>query len=121
MNFLMVALGGALGASGRYAMGLIPFRGSFPLQTFIVNILGAILIGFITGIAAGSRGLPDSAVLFLKTGVCGGFTTFSTFSYEAVSLINRNEYFLGGIYIVLSVVGCIAGVIIGDRLAALVK
>ena len=76
-GFLFVGLGGALGAVLRYAISLFPYKGTFPVLTFITNVLGALLIGYIAG-AAARRGLSRNLVLFLKTGVCGGFTTFST-------------------------------------------
>ena len=78
MSFLFVALGGALGAIGRYAISLIPVKTDFPVLTLITNIIGAILIGFIVGIVSNKDNASDNAVLFWKTGVCGGFTTFLT-------------------------------------------
>lgn len=71
MNFVCVALGGALGAIGRYAISLIPARTQFPLLTLLTNLIGALLIGFVVGIAQ-SRIVSKNAVLFWKTGVCGG-------------------------------------------------
>ena len=59
-----------------------PAKGAFPLLTLLTNLAGAFVIGVIAGLAA-KRNLPQNAVLFLKTGLCGGFTTFSTFSLEA--------------------------------------
>ena len=118
MNFLFVALGGALGASGRYAISLIPLRSQFPFLTLLTNLFGAVLIGFVVGIAE-SRGTSKNAVLFWKTGVCGGFTTFSTFSLEACTLLGNKSYGLCALYIVLSVVGCIAGVCCGKKTASL--
>ena len=90
MSFLFVALGGALGAVARYAISLIPIKTEFPVLTLITNIIGAILIGFIVGITSSKEGISDNAVLFWKTGVCGGFTTFSTFSLEAFNLFDNN-------------------------------
>ncbi len=119
MGFVFVALGGAIGAAGRYAISLIPAKGGFPFLTLITNILGAVLIGFIVGLADRQEGLSPRALLFWKTGVCGGFTTFSTFSLEAVSLLEKRAFFLGILYIVLSVVCCLAGILAGRRLAAL--
>lgn len=119
MTFIFVALGGAVGACARYAISLIPVKTQFPSLTLITNLLGALLIGFIVGIAE-SRNISKNTMLFLKTGVCGGFTTFSTFSLESYSILSTKKYGLCGLYIALSVVGCIAGVWCGKKLAALV-
>jgi CrcB protein len=119
MSFLFVALGGALGAVARYAISLIPVRAGFPVLTLITNIIGAILIGFIVGITDRKGNVSPNTVLFWKTGVCGGFTTFSTFSLEAFTLFENKAYVSGGIYVALSVLGCIAGVFIGKKLAML--
>lgn len=116
---MFVALGGAVGACARYAISLIPVKSQFPILTLITNLLGALLIGFIVGIAE-SRNISKNAMLFLKTGVCGGFTTFSTFSLEAYSILSTRNYDLCGLYVALSVVGCIAGVWCGKKLVTLV-
>lgn len=87
MNFLYVAMGGA--------------------------------IGFIVGLAAGRKNLSPQVVLFLKTGFCGGFTTFSTFSLEAVNLFGKKQYLSGGLYVVCSLVFCLIGVWTGEKLAAI--
>ena len=119
MGFLFVALGGALGAIGRYAISLIPVKTGFPILTLITNIIGAILIGFIVGVVSNKSNASDNTVLFWKTGVCGGFTTFSTFSLEALSLFEKKSYLFGSIYILLSVSFCVLGVLLGKRLALL--
>ena len=119
MNFVCVALGGALGAVGRYAFSLIPARTQFPLLTLLTNLFGALLIGFVVGIAQ-SRNVSKNAVLFWKTGVCGGWTTFSTFSLEAYNLLEAKAYGLCALYVALSVAGCIAGVWLGKRIASAV-
>ena len=80
MEFLVVALGGAVGAMARYAISLIPVKSGFPFLTLATNIMGALLIGFVVGIASGKNEVSENTILFWKTGVCGGFTTFSTFS-----------------------------------------
>ena len=115
-SLLAVGTGGALGAIGRWGLSLLPFRGEFPLLTLVTNLLGAVLIGFIAGWAGRGR-LSPGWTLFWKTGVCGGFTTFSTFSLEAVTLFQNGKYLLGGAYILASVALCVAGVLLGQALA----
>ena len=119
MEFAVVALGGAVGAMGRYAISLIPVRTSFPILTLITNALGAILIGFVIGLVSLREDVSPKTVLFWKTGICGGFTTFSTFSLEAVSLLEQKDYLSGSMYIFLSVACCLFGILIGRRLSAL--
>lgn len=119
MGFLFVGLGGAVGAMLRYAISLIPYKGGFPLLTFVTNILGALLIGFIVGYAS-KRNVSDSLMLFLKTGLCGGFTTFSTFSLEAYNLFVSGSKILAVCYAVLSAVCCIIGVWLGITLSTAV-
>lgn len=114
MNFFFVALGGAAGACGRYVISLIPVKTQFPVLTLVTNFLGAVLIGFVVGIAE-NKNVSKNAILFLKTGVCGGFTTFSTFSLEAYNLFMTKNYGLCGLYVFLSVAGCIAGVWLGKK------
>ncbi|MGN0668890.1 MAG: fluoride efflux transporter CrcB [Angelakisella sp.] len=115
-RFLWVALGGALGAVLRYAVSLIPVRGGFPVLTLLTNLLGALLIGFIAGaveISAPSPGL----ILFAKTGLCGGFTTFSTFSLESYTLIKAGQKGTAVLYIALSVGLCLLGIWLGHLAA----
>ncbi len=120
MNFLFVALGGAIGAMGRYAISLIPIKTEFPILTLMTNIVGAVIIGFIVGIVSEKDDVSPNAVLFWKTGICGGFTTFSTFSLEAVTLLENKSFLSGGIYIALSLIGCIIGVWSGRKLSMLI-
>ena len=108
-NLLLVALGGGLGAAGRWLLSLAPF------PAVLTNFLGAVAIGAIAALAEHSA-LPAPAVLFLKTGVCGGFTTFSTFSLEAVGLLERGQWLRGGGYVLASVALCLAGVVLGRTL-----
>ncbi len=115
-GFLSVGIGGAVGAMLRYAISLIPCRHTFPLSTLIVNILGAVLIGYIAGFSEKCR-VPQNMVLFLKTGLCGGFTTFSTFSLEAYTLLQNGNYGYAAVYVAMSVIGCIIGVWCGTLLA----
>ena len=115
-RFLWVALGGALGAMLRYAVSLIPVRGSFPVLTLLTNLLGALLIGFIAGAAEISAPSP-SLILFVKTGLCGGFTTFSTFSLESYTLIKAGQKGTAVLYIALSVGLCLLGIWLGHLAA----
>ena len=112
-SLLAVGTGGALGAIGRWGLSLLPFRGEFPLLTLAANLLGAVLIGFIAGWAGRGR-LSSGWTLFWKTGVCGGFTTFSL---ESLTLLEKGRWLLGGSYMVLSVVLCLLGVALGQRLS----
>ena len=114
MNALFVGLGGTVGAVGRYGLSLLPFRGDFPLLTLVTNLLGAILIGFVAGLA-GREKLSASWTLFWKTG--GGFTTFSTFSLESVTLLQRGRTVLALAYMLLSAALCLAGVLAGQWLS----
>ena len=115
MEFLVVALGGAVGAMARYAISLIPVKSGFPFLTLVTNIMGALLIGFVVGIASGKNEVSENTILFWKTGVCGGFTTFSTFSLEAYNLFDDNQYTAGGVYVLLSCCSCILGVLCGKN------
>lgn len=120
MSFLFVALGGALGAVARYSISLIPVKTTFPILTLITNILGAVLIGFIVGITDKKGNTSPETVLFWKTGVCGGFTTFSTFSLEAYNLFENKAYTLGGVYVALSVCCCILGIMLGKKISMVI-
>ncbi len=118
MDFLFVGLGGAVGAMLRYEISLLPYKGDFPLLTLITNFLGALLIGFIVGASVKNQ-WSAQMVLFLKVGVCGGFTTFSTFSLESFHLLDIGRPYLAGGYMALSVVLCLAGVAGGMAVARL--
>ena len=114
-SFLAVGLGGALGAMGRYGISLLPLKSAFPWLTLLTNVLGALVIGFVVGVTADNTASPNT-VLFWKTGVCGGFTTFSTFSLETLRLLEGGQTGAGLLYAGASVVQCVAGVYIGELL-----
>lgn len=113
---LCVGIGGFLGAVLRYGMGLVPFDGAFPWATFAVNLIGAVAIGALAEIAGRTDALSPEALLFLKTGVCGGFTTFSTFSLETVELFESGRLALGAAYAGASLACCLVGVLLGKAL-----
>lgn len=110
-----VALGGALGASCRYLFGIAMVRltgpTELPLAIMTVNILGSLLMGVFVA-AAAHRGLTHLGPL-VATGLLGGFTTFSAFSLETVSLIERGQIALAGTYVALSVILSVAALMLG--------
>jgi len=103
-NCLFVGLGGFLGAVLRNLIGLLPINTPFPVKTLFINVLGSFLIGVISFLSLKHLNIPGELSLFLKVGVCGGFTTFSTFSLEIVNLIDEYKITLSLIYIISSVV-----------------
>ena len=106
LNCLVVALGGGIGACLRYLIGLIPLKESFtfPVKTLVINLLGCFVIGLIAALAVKNTSLSPKTVLFIKTGLCGGFTTFSTFALETETLIKTGHIGFAVLYVVLSVV-----------------
>jgi CrcB protein len=117
MNILIVFLGGGFGAVCRFlfGMGVVnivgPTRG--PLATFLINVLGSLLMGVLIGALARTTGVTDRWRLLLGVGVLGGFTTFSSFSLEAVMMIERRAYALAGAYILGSVMLGVLGLMVG--------
>jgi CrcB protein len=121
-SFLSVALGGALGAAGRYGLSLWLARGAaWPWATFTINVLGSFLIGLLVGWTA-ARDSHEPWRLFLGVGVLGGFTTFSAYSLETAQMIERNDlagaasYSLGSVLAGLT--ACFLGLMIARRVLA---
>ena len=113
---LSVGIGGFIGSILRYLLSEIPIKQiNYPINTLIINIIGAIIIGMVISYAD-KTGMRPEKLLLLKTGFCGGLTTFSTFSYEAFSLIEKGEFLSAGSYIFLSIACSIAGVYLGLRM-----
>lgn len=117
-KFLWVGLGGAIGSIFRYTLSLLPIKSSFPVLTLITNLLGAFIIGVVVGLFE-KQYLSSQIHLFLKTGLCGGFTTFSTFSLETLTLLENGMIFMAIIYVLISVVGCIMGVYLGKMIVGI--
>ncbi len=115
----LVAFGGAIGASLRFLSGVAVMRAfgpqEFPVAVLGVNILGSFLMGVFV-VAAAHKGLTHFSP-FVMTGVLGGFTTFSAFSLETVTLIERGNIGLAGVYVALSVGLSVLGLMIGLYLA----
>ena len=111
MVYLWIAIGSAIGGVSRYALGvwiLSKYSSGYPWHTFVINILGSVLIGlFATTVR------PAPLRLFLTVGICGGFTTFSSFSYETVTLLRDGHSARALAYAGLSVLVCVAGAWVG--------
>ena len=106
LNCVFVGLGGLVGSVLRYLVSLLPLRhaSGFPLVTLGINVLGAFVLGLIMAAAGKSAAIDPRVLLFLKVGICGGFTTFSTFALEAHSLIGAGMPMAALLYALLSVV-----------------
>ncbi len=115
-SVFLVAAGGALGSVGRYLVGvwaLRQFGPAFPLGTLIVNIVGSFAIGLLAEVIARRFGASGDLRLFLITGVLGGFTTFSAFSLDVISLIERGAAAQGLFYVAASLILSLAAVFAG--------
>ncbi|WP_291868477.1 fluoride efflux transporter CrcB [Bradyrhizobium sp.] len=115
-SYLLVFLGGGLGASLRHLVNVTSARGlgaSFPWGTFIVNISGSLVMGLIAGYLAFKGEASQPWRLFLMTGILGGYTTFSAFSLDAALLYERGEIASALFYVLGSVVLSIAGLFAG--------
>ena len=109
-RLLVVALGGAIGTVLRYAVtvGAIQALGTgFPYGTLVVNLIGAFIIGLVQALAADTTLVPESTRLFLTTGMLGGFTTYSAFSYETVRLIELHAWAQASVYVLGTTFVCL--------------
>ncbi len=124
MNLLLVFLGGGLGAAARYLVGVGWVRAAGPAQpwmaTALINVAGSLLMGLLIGVLARNTGVGDRWRLLLGVGVLGGFTTFSSFSLEAVMLIEHRAYGIAAAYVggsvALGLIGLMLGLVIMRRL-----
>jgi CrcB protein len=117
MTYLIVFLGGGIGAALRHGINILSARWlgtAFPYGTLFENVSGSLAIGLLAGYLASKGGVSQHWSLFLTTGVLGGYTTFSTFSLDTVLLYERGEPWLALFYVALSVV-----VAVGALFAAL--
>jgi CrcB protein len=106
-SILAVAVGGSLGSVARYLVGIGSgkwFGTDFPWGTLIINVTGSFLIGLFVSLFALKWDLPPAVRVFLTVGICGGYTTFSTFSLDTFYLIERGETLAAGAYMIGSVV-----------------
>ncbi len=115
-NILLVAAGGGLGSALRYGCYLLLKNQPFPFATVLINIAGSFVIGIIMALSIKDNNFSDNYKLFFATGLCGGFTTFSAFSYENVELIQTGRYNLVFLYILASVIAGIVAAWFGFKL-----
>src|ERR1700761_3668678 len=123
-RYLLVALGGAIGTVGRYWLSGVVAQvvgETFPWGTLLINVTGSFVIGFFGALTG-----PDGRIFasantrqFVMTGICGGYTTFSSFSLQTLNLANDGQMLYAGAYIVLSVALCLIGVWLGVVLASM--
>lgn len=117
---LIVGCGGFIGALLRYLysqfLGGIS-TGAFPLATFVINLVGSFLIGAMSVLLPAAFPNSRLPLLFVSTGILGGFTTFSTFSLETFGLIEESRYLMAGVYAFGSLAVCLVGVCLGRMIA----
>lgn len=117
MNHLFaVAIGGAIGASGRYLLNAQMLRllgPAFPWGILTINVVGSLAMGFVAGAFALKYDLSPEMRSFLTTGILGGFTTFSAFSLDAANMIERGDIGLAGLYMAGSVAGAVGALFVG--------
>jgi len=125
LAYFWVAIGGAVGSVARYALGGAVserFGSSFPIGTLVVNVLGSFIIGVLAALTIPEGKMSSETraftVQFLMVGICGGFTTFSSFSRETLALIQDRQWLYAGGNILLSVVLCMIAVWLGYLLGS---
>jgi len=125
-RFLLICLGGSIGTGARYLTALIAarwFGAEFPYGTLIVNLAGAFIIGLVQQLGTEALVIPDNARLFLTTGMMGGLTTYSTFSYETVRLMENGAWSQAWINVFVTTTICLSlcflGIVVGRGLVLL--
>lgn len=112
----LVALGGALGSVSRFLLGPALQRAldaTFPVGTLFINVTGSLVLGFVMRLAIDGASVTPEARAFLAIGFCGGFTTFSTFSYEAIRMLEDGEGWRALIYVLASVLLSLGAAFLG--------
>jgi fluoride exporter len=122
-SIMIVGLGGFIGTVARFLISRyfqVNVTSVFPWSTFVVNIIGCLLIGIIYGVSEKSEVLSPEIRLFLTVGICGGFTTFSTFSNDSFMLIREQEWFRFALYTSLSIFIGLMAVYVGRFIIKLI-
>ena len=117
---LLVALGGALGAVLRYLISLLPLAGPIPLLTLGINAAAALLMGFFSGWLDFNTVLGTEVGLLLRAGFCGGFSTLSLLALELVDMAQAQQLLAAAVYVLLTLILCIGGIVLGENLATVV-
>lgn len=121
-NLLFAFLGGGIGASARYWLSGAVYDwlpSSFPYGNLVVNITGCFFIGVLMAALQDRFLVNPSLRVFLVIGILGGFTTFSSFTYETIALVRDFEYFRATINVTATVAGCLIATFIGEKVTAL--
>lgn len=116
MGYIIVFLGAGLGGALRHGTNLAAtrlFGIGFPFGTLAVNLVGSFLMAVLMEVFAFKSGLSQHGRLFLTTGILGGYTTFSTFTLDAMTRFERGDWAIGGVYIILSVAGGLLAFLVG--------
>ncbi len=127
LTYFLVAVGGALGSMARFwVSGLVAQRigETFPWGTILINITGSFLIGLFYGLMRPPEGRWTASAntrVFLTYGICGGYTTFSSFSLQTLTLAQEGQWFRAGANVVVSVVACLVAVWLGYLLAMMLN
>ena len=118
-NIFLVFIGGGLGSICRYLISEIIYfkKFIFPYPTFITNLLGCFLIGLVLGWSIKNSNIDSSLIILFAVGFCGGFTTFSSFSHESLTLINNNQILNLFIYVFSSILIGIFSIFIGLKIS----
>ncbi len=117
IKFGLVFLGGGIGSMLRYAVSgfFLSSQMKFPLGTFAANLISSFILGLLLGVHLSSELSENQKILFL-VGLCGGFSTFSTFSYESLQMLKNGDYMLSIAYVATSIIFSFAAIALGIRI-----